>query len=1134
MASAPIRPFVPIALYEGALDALPAGLVVYRLDELDDPGSLRLLYANDAASRFIGLDLQALLGQAIRAAFPSLMETEQPAAFAEVARTGKSRDLGDVRYGDEKIREGTYHIRAFALPDQSVGLLFEDVTAGRAAEVEQAAERQFLGAVLENISEGVVACDADGRLTLFNRATREFHGLPEEPLPPDAWAEHYDLQRIDGSPLPTDEVPLVRAWKGEAVRDAPMRIVPKDGRPVRTLLASGRPITGPDGAPLGAVVAMHDVTEDLRTQREIERLTEAERATAREEARYRSLVEATAAIVWQTPPSGAFEQDQPAWRAFTGQSDEALRGAGWLDAVHLDDRARVVEGWERARAERAGYEVGLRLRRHDGVYRQMVARAQPILDNGGAVVEWVGAYTDVTERRRAEDALAEANRLLEARVAERTDELHRAYQRLDGIISGTTDLIAAIGPDLRVTAFNEAFGAAFQALYGRPLRVGMSVEEALPAEEQERARALAHWTRALGGEAFTVMQEEDFPGLGRRSFETIYSPIRDEAGGAAGAVSVVRDVTERAQARRQAEAFADSLRRLHAVVTAEHGSADELLHDYLLAGTELFRMPLGIISETPFDPALGERVYRLRAVVSPVPEIVPGLTIPLREAFCDAVVEREETVTYGDAAEVEALSCHPAFAERGLRAFIGAPIYVDDELFGTINFVSPEPRDGQDGRTDGFAAHEVELVELMAAFVGRQLALEAARRAGAEADARYRTVVTAMEVGVVLQDADAKILTWNDAAERALGLTADQLAGRTGFGPAWRAVHADGSAFPAEEHPAPVALRTGRPQHHVIMGVYRPDGQLGWFSVNAVPLFDPADPAAVGAAGGDGQADAGPADSGAADGDGPARPYGVVCSFTDVTELKRAEAALRSHTRELEDRNEELGQFAYVASHDLQEPLRMVTSFLQLLQRRYAGQLDDTAGQYIGFAVDGARRMQQLIQDLLAYSRVGTRGEPLEPVDTQAVVEEVVRDLGPMIAEAGATVEAAGLPTLPADHTQLHQLFLNLVANALKFRHPDRAPAVRISAAKGRERGRAVWRFQVEDNGIGLDEKYADRVFQIFQRLHTRGEYEGTGIGLAISKKIVERHDGSIGYTSEPGNGATFVFSLPAHPEHAA
>jgi light-regulated signal transduction histidine kinase (bacteriophytochrome) len=204
----------------------------------------------------------------------------------------------------------------------------------------------------------------------------------------------------------------------------------------------------------------------------------------------------------------------------------------------------------------------------------------------------------------------------------------------------------------------------------------------------------------------------------------------------------------------------------------------------------------------------------------------------------------------------------------------------------------------------------------------------------------------------------------------------------------------------------------------------------------------------------------------------------------------------------------------------------MVSSFLQLLQRRYADQLDETADEYIAYAVDGAGRMQVLIQNLLAYSRVETRAQPFEPVDTDAIVQEAVNDLSVVIEEHDATINADDLPTVTADPTQLRQVFQNLIANAVKFRGTA-PPEVRVSAERVREGDDSVWRFAVADNGIGIDEQYEDRVFQIFQRLHTRDEYEGTGIGLAMCKKIVERHGGRIWFESEPGAGTTFYFTVP-------
>jgi signal transduction histidine kinase len=247
----------------------------------------------------------------------------------------------------------------------------------------------------------------------------------------------------------------------------------------------------------------------------------------------------------------------------------------------------------------------------------------------------------------------------------------------------------------------------------------------------------------------------------------------------------------------------------------------------------------------------------------------------------------------------------------------------------------------------------------------------------------------------------------------------------------------------------------------------------------------------------------------------------------ELDALREAHERLDAQARDLARSNAELEQFAYVASHDLQEPLRKVASFCQLLERRYKGQLDERADQYIDFAVDGAKRMQQLINDLLAFSRVGrTSGAELAPTPLGAVVERALADLESALAESDAAVEVGELPTVRGDASLLALVFQNLIGNAVKFRS-DAALVVRIAA----ERDGDEWTISCSDNGIGIDAEYAERVFVIFQRLHPKDEYAGTGIGLAMCRKIVEHHGGRIWLDPDGGPGTTFRFTLPALEE---
>ena len=262
---------------------------------------------------------------------------------------------------------------------------------------------------------------------------------------------------------------------------------------------------------------------------------------------------------------------------------------------------------------------------------------------------------------------------------------------------------------------------------------------------------------------------------------------------------------------------------------------------------------------------------------------------------------------------------------------------------------------------------------------------------------------------------------------------------------------------------------------------------------------------------------------------GKENPTGVLVNGIDITERKKAEKEIMWTTTELKKYVKELEQFTHISAHDLQEPLRMVVSYVELLKKRYADKLDSEAVEFIGFAVDGANRMKKLLNDLLAYSRLNIRGNPFVLTESTSIIKEVINRLQPLIEHNHAIISYNELPKIQVDPIQFRELFKALIDNAIKFRNIE-PPMIQIGAKKDQEH----WLFSVKDNGIGIHPKYHDKVFMIFQRLHSHGEYTGTGVGLALCKKIIERHNGQIWIESKPGKGSTFFFTVPIKNENTA
>lgn len=701
-------------------------------------------------SRMVGLDLKELARVATRIA-----KGDFSTAYATRSQTSgeTARDeVGDLC----RVQDGMVeHLRvAAAAITRIVGDLGRGAEELKKANAELLANRQKLEIILNSVDDGIEGLDGRGFITFENQAAGRMLGVEPGDLLGKFAHDALRHSHADGSPLPAEESPVHATLRDGVVRRVDGDVFWRgDGGsfPVEYVAS---PIRGAAGEVLGAVVVFRDLTERNRQEA---RLRESE-------LRFRSLVTATSQIVWWTGPDGRVQGALESWQAYTGQSDVEIQGMGCAAAVHPEDRAATLAAWLEAGESRSVFEMEYRIRRHDGVYRHFAVRAVPVPGDDGSIREWVGACADITDRKRAEEALREGEARLNLALAS----------------SGVGTWVWNVAEDVVL------WDSHLHPLFG--------------------------------------MEPGTFSGR-----------------------------------------HADFLARVH-----------------------------------PEDRERVERAYA-------------------------ASLERD-----------------------------------------------------------------VPLVS------------------------EHRVV-------------------WPDGSTR-------HLASR------------------------------GK--------VYR-------------------------------------------DGSGRAAKVAGVC--WDITRRKEDEGRLQRYAEELRRSNKELEHFAYVASHDLQEPLRTVASFSQLIERRYKGRLDAEADEFIGFIVDGANRMQRLINDLLTYSRVGTRGRTFERVDLEAVLRTVLRDMEAVIQDTGAQIIHDPLPAVSGDEVQLRQLIQNLIGNAVKFRKPGERPEVHVSAAKSGP----AWEIRVRDNGIGIDPQYFQRVFVIFQRLHARNAYEGTGIGLAVCKKIVERHGGRIWVDSEPGVGATLCFTLP-------
>lgn len=845
-------------------------------------------------------------------------------------------------------------------------------------------------------------------------------------------------------------------------------------------LCPGRP--APEAPAGSANPACDDCDREVARRKAVTALWESEE-------RFRVTFEQAAVGIAHVAPDGRWLRVNRRMCEILGYEREELLSRTFQDLTHPEDlQPDLTRVQQTLRGEISRYSLEKRYLRRDGSVIWGNLTVSLIRDDGGAPKFFISVVEDISRAKAAE-----------AEVCAQRDRA-QTYLDLAGV------MMVAVSPDQTLSLINkkgcELLGGSEADLVGRNW-----FEHFIP-ERHRDAMKRAFVDLLAGRTELSSYYENPIRTLAgdERLIAWNNVALRNGAGEVVGTLSSGEDITE----RRRAE---EALYRAHAELeervrqrTAELEATNreleaenarrlavqqqlqrEMRHVALLqkaavaaneAATmdEAFRACLEEVCALTGWAAGHARLYHSDPEES-ISYWHPSALAPGELAECGAglrqvVLRAERAVWIEDLQRLP--ECSADTGKAGWRGAVALPLRIRGRVVGVLAFFAREPL----GEDPGL----LRVMEHVAVQLGRVVER-------AQTERRLSQQGHLLELAhdtIIIRDLENRIRFWNHGAEETYGWTREEALGqvthtllRTQF------------SEPLEALNETLFLK-GRWEGELIHT--RKNGEL--LVVESRQVL---------------QRDAG------------GRPSAILEINRDVTARKQAEQALEERARELARSNADLEQFANVASHDLQEPLRMVASYTQLLAKRYQGQLDERADRWIGFAVDGAHRMQTLINDLLAYSRVGTRGEVLSPVEAGTALAGALANLRLAIRDAGAEVIHGSLPVVLGDQTQLVQLFQNLIGNAVKFRG-EAPPRVEIAA---RQEG-GEWVFSVRDNGIGIAPEFAERIFVIFQRLHERERYPGTGIGLAICKRIVERHGGRIWLDSQEGPGSTFLFTLKA------
>jgi PAS domain S-box-containing protein len=824
--------------------------------------------------------------------------------------------------------------------------------------------------------------------------------------------------------------------RGDGKFDVEYRAVRRDGE-IRWLSTRAQTFfegEGPARRPVRTVGAVIDITERKRVDEAIRHS------------------EALLAEAQRTAHLGNFERDfvtnQSTW------SDETYRLLGCepgsieprFDSVqkfvHPDDREKSVAAYEYALKPESGgkYEVEYRVLRSDGVERILHHRATVTFDAQGKPVRIFGTSQDVTETRRAEQALRETE------------------QRFQTLVESVPDPVV-VHVDGRYVYANPA---ALELIGAKSVDEIIGRDALTIVHPDSRELVRQRISRQQKGEVVPRNVDQRWLRADGTPIDVLVTDVPIELGGKRAVHVIARDISER---KSEEEARRELLQRLQKLASQLPG----VVYQYKLRpdGTSCF----------PYASEGIRDIYRV------TPEQVRE---DASEVF--AALHPDDVLAVSDAIQVSARSLTPWRQEYRVRFKDGTERW----LFGNA---APEREADGSVLWHGFISD-----------VTQRKRAEEALRASEE---RYRSVVSAMVEGVVLEDSSGKVLAFNERAHQLLGLRKDDTKGAAIMEAAWRAIHEDGSPFRDEELPASVVWRTGMPCLDVTMGLKKPDGSLVWLMTSAVPVFSA----------------------------GWTAVESVVTTYADFSDRRRLEEELRKLNRELESRiaertaqlqesNMNLEAFSYSVSHDLRAPLRHVVGYIDLLKKSLTNGVNEEAMRRMDVISNAAKRMGSLIDDLLSFSRIGRQGMNFDVVDTNAIVRGVLEELQPETQGRDIEWHVTALPGLIADRGLLKLVFTNLISNAVKFTR-GRTPARIEVGCVDREDDSAEHVVFVKDNGAGFDMRYSDKLFGVFQRLHSAREFEGTGIGLANCRRIIERHGGRIWGEGVVGGGATFFFTMP-------